>query len=247
MSESTVLVLAVLILVVGFLYSSVGHAGASGYLAVMALMCVAPDVMKPTALALNIVVAIIGTVQFALAGHFRWRLFWPFAVASIPLAYLGGRITLPPEYYRPLVGLVLLFSAWRLWMGSLAATEPRTHEPRIGASIAAGGLLGFVSGLTGTGGGIFLSPLMLLMKWADPKKTAATSAAFILVNSISGITGALRAELHLPAALAWWCAAAGAGGLAGSYLGSRKLEGRALRRLLAVVLVLAGGKLLLGG
>lgn len=246
MSGSEIL-LVILILVVGFLYSCVGHAGASGYLAVMALMGMAPAVMKPTSLALNIVVAVIGTIQFGSAGHFRWRLFWPFAIMSIPLAYVGGQIKLPPEVYKPLIGAILLFSAWRLWIGSLRISEPTTRPPSLPASLGAGGALGFASGLTGTGGGIFLSPLLLLCRWAGPKETAAVSVAFILVNSIAGLTGAIKNGMALPPGIAMLCAAAAVGGIAGSYLGARRFGGRTLRRLLAVVLVVAGGYLVVEG
>jgi len=234
------MILAALFLLVGFLYSSVGHAGASGYLAVMGLWGMSAAVMKPTSLALNIVVAVIGTIQFVSAGHFRWRLFWPFAVMSIPLAFVGGMIKLPPEIYKPLIGAILLFSAWRLWVGSLEKEEPKTELPPIPIALGAGGALGLASGLTGTGGGIFLSPLLLLCKWAGPKETAAASVAFILVNSISGLAGAVKNGATLPEGIWVWCAAAAAGGLVGSYLGARRFGGKTLRRLLAVVLVVAG-------
>ncbi len=251
MPTETVVMLAALVLVVGFMYSSVGHAGASGYLAAMALFGIAPDVMKPAALVLNILVAVIGTVQFWRAGHFDWKLFWPFAITSVPLAFLGGTIKLPPEFYKPFIGLVLLFSAWRIAAVAMKArspsgTEPPTRSVPVGAALTAGAVLGFVSGLTGVGGGIFLSPLLLLCRWAEPKKTAAVSAGFILVNSISGIAGwaskpgaALpRTEFLLPL-----CVAAVFGGLVGAYLGSRKFDTRAIRWMLAVVLVIAGAKL----
>lgn len=238
--SAEVLILAALFLLVGFLYSSVGHAGASGYLAVMGLWGMSAAMMKPTSLALNIVVAVIGTVQFVSAGHFRWRLFWPFAVMSIPLAFVGGMVKLPPEVYKPLIGAVLLFSAWRLWVGSLKREEPKTQLPPLPVALGAGAALGFASGLTGTGGGIFLSPLILLCKWAGPKETAAASVVFILVNSISGFAGAVSKGATLPGGIWVWCVAAAAGGLAGSYLGARRFGGGTLRRLLAIVLVVAG-------
>jgi uncharacterized membrane protein YfcA len=243
MPTETVVILAALILVVGFLYSSVGHAGASGYLAVMAIMGVAPGVMKPTALVLNILVATIGTIQFWRAGHFDWRLFWPFAVGSIPLAWLGGRIQLPPEVYKTFIGVVLLFSAWRLVVIAGRKTETPATMPPLGVAIGAGAALGFLAGLSGTGGGIFLSPLLLLLNWADAKRTAAVSAMFILVNSISGIAGYWHDKHEVPMPPAAWLAAAAVGGLAGSYAGARRFDPRMIRRMLAVVLVIAGGKL----
>ena len=234
------MILAALFLLVGFLYSSVGHAGASGYLAVMGLWGMSVAMMKPTSFALNIVVALIGTIQFVSAGHFRWKLFWPFAAMSIPLAFVGGMVKLPPEVYKPLIGAVLLFSAWRLWAGSLRSDEPRTQLPPLPVALGAGAALGFASGLTGTGGGIFLSPLILLCKWAGPKETAAASVVFILVNSISGLAGAVSKGATLPEGIWVWCIAAAMGGLVGSYLGARRFGGRTLRRLLATVLVVAG-------
>lgn len=244
MPVSTILVLAVLILLVAFLYSSVGHAGASGYLAAMALMGVAPAVMKPTSLALNILVATITSIQFARAGHFKWRLFWPFALTSIPMAFVGGRISLPGEYYRPLIGAVLWVSAWRLVATAPKADDAGVRPPPIPAALGVGAALGLLSGLTGTGGGIFLSPIILLCGWADPKKTGGVSAVFILVNSIAGILGVLSKVGTLPPAVPVWMVCAGAGGLVGAYLGSKRFKTVTLRRLMAVVLVIAGAKLI---
>ncbi len=244
-SES--LMAALLFVIVGFLYSSVGHAGASGYLAVMGLLGMSAAAMKPTSLTLNIVVAVIGTIQFVSAGHLRWRLFWPFAVMSIPMAYLGGGIKLAPEVYKPLIGAVLLFSAWRLWAGSMKREEPQTAAPSLPVALGAGAALGFAAGLTGTGGGIFLSPLLLLCRWAGPKETAAVSVLFILVNSVSGLYGAMKSGQHPPPEIWMWCVAAAAGGLAGSHLGARRFGGKTLRRLLAVVLVVAGAALVRDG
>ena len=243
MPESTILLLSLLILIVAFLYSSVGHAGASGYLAAMALMGMAPQVMKPTSLALNILVAAITSIQFARSGHFHWRLFWPFAAASVPMAFLGGRIVLPGEYYRPLVGVVLWLSALRLVMAT-PKSGGEVRPPPVPVALGIGAALGLLSGLTGTGGGIFLSPLIVLCGWADPKKTGGVSAVFILVNSISGIAGLLSKVGTLPPAVPLWLVAAAAGGLSGSYLGSRKFDALTLRRLMAVVLAIAGAKLI---
>lgn len=239
------LLLALLFLLVGALYASVGHAGASGYLAVMALVGVAPAVMRPTALALNILVGTIAFIQFWRAGHFRWRLFWPFAVASAPLAWLGGTIDLAPHILRPAIGAVLLLTAIR--MGWTALKPPRAARsstpPPVPAALLAGAAIGFVAGLTGTGGGIFLSPLILLLHWGDPKPTAAASALFILVNSIAGLAGQLGTGWSPGPELAWWALAAGVGGLAGATFGSRFAANRTLRALLALVLLVAGTKL----
>jgi hypothetical protein len=234
--------LSLLIFLAALLYSSVGHAGASGYLAAMALCGVAAETMKPTALVLNVLVATIATVQFARARAFSWPHFWPFAVVSAPMAFLGGMIPVS-SFYKPIVGAVLLFAAWRLFAGARLAPKPMRAIPR-SVALASGAAIGLLSGLTGVGGGIFLSPLLLLLGWAEPRQTAGVSAAFILVNSIAGLCGHLASLSALPRALPLWAAAACVGGVIGSTWGSRHLAGTNLRRLLALVLVIAGAKLL---
>jgi uncharacterized membrane protein YfcA len=238
-------VLPAAILVAAVLYSSVGHGGASAYLAVMSLAGLAPGVMRPAALVLNLVVAAIAALRFARAGHFRLRLLWPFAVTSIPFAFLGGSITLPDVVYRRILGLVLLFAAYRLWR-VFRGNEEKLHAPPLAAALLWGAAIGMLSGLTGVGGGIFLSPLLLLAHWAEPKPTAAASAAFIWVNSFAGLLGKPASLAALPPGIALWAAAAAVGGVVGAGLGSRYLPSLVLRRVLAVVLVVAGGKLLLG-
>ncbi len=243
MTTETISLLTLMILAAAMLYSSVGHAGASGYLAAMALLSVEPTIMKPTALCLNILVASIASYQFARAGCFSWQLFWPFAVASVPAAYLGGAITLPGEYYRPLVGAVLLLAAVRLLFAQPPAADAEIKPPHLVLCLVAGAGIGLLSGLTGTGGGIFLSPLLLFMGWAETKQTSGVSAAFILVNSVAGLLGLLSGWDRIPSAIPLWAVAAIAGGLIGSHYGSRRLQSVALRRLLALVLVVAGLKL----
>ncbi|MBI4716703.1 MAG: sulfite exporter TauE/SafE family protein [Planctomycetes bacterium] len=238
------LLVAALILLVAVTYSSVGHGGASGYLAVMALVGVAPEVMKPAALLLNVLVAGIATVRFHRAGCFRWSLFWPFAAASVPAAFVGGVLTLPAGVYRSLVGLVLLAAAVRLVM-SAASRTVRLRRPALLSALGAGAGIGLLSGLTGTGGGIFLSPLLLLMRWADARLCAGVSAAFILVNSLAGLGGRLWSVPALPAELYVWAAAALIGGAIGAELGSRRVSPKTLRYLLAAVLTVAGFKMML--
>ena len=239
-------ILAALIFLAASLYASVGHGGASGYLAAMALFGLAPEVMKPTALTLNVVVSLIAATRFARAGHFSWSTFWPFALGSIPLAYLGGALAIPAAFFKWLLGAILLFSAYRL----LAVAGPHQGDVvdkpiPIAPAVASGAGIGFVSGLVGVGGGIFLSPLLLFTRWAGIRRTAAVSATFILVNSVAGLAGHLSSVRMLPSALPLWAAAAVLGGTIGSGLGSRRLAPIALRRLLGAVLAVAGAKLLL--
>jgi uncharacterized membrane protein YfcA len=247
MNTADVIVLSLLILAAAALYSSVGHAGASGYLAAMSLFGLAPATMKPTALCLNVLVATIATFRFWRAGCFHWPLFWPFAVASIPLAFIGGAITLPTTIYKQIVGLTLIYAAVRLFAFTRAKAEAEAATLRAAPllpSVLLGGLIGFLSGLTGVGGGIFLSPLLLLSGWADTRRTAGVSAAFILVNSIAGLLGNLTNLQMVPPALPYFAVAAVAGGIAGSEFGSRRLTSVTIRRLLAVVLVVAGVKMI---
>jgi uncharacterized protein len=235
--------LAVGMLLVAFLYSSVGHAGASGYIAVMSLFSMAPAVIKPTALLLNLLVAAIGSWQFWRAGHFSWRLFWPFAASSIPLAFIGGRLNLPTHVFEIVVGIVLWLSALRFLLNP--SSDEVLRQPGRGASLSIGAGLGLLSGLTGVGGGIFLTPLLLLLRWAKTKTAAAVSALFIFVNSAAGLLGNFTATRHVPPVGLVLAAAVIVGGAAGSYLGSRRFQPVVIKRLLAVVLLVAGAKLVL--
>lgn len=240
-------ILAALLFAAAILYTAVGHGGASGYLAVMAVVGLSPVVMKPTALVLNILVASIATVRYARAGAFSWSALWPFLIGSVPLAIIGGAVHLPGHVYKPIVGAILLFAAVRLLWPRRGAPPPEVATPAVPTipAIGAGGVIGMLSGLTGTGGGIFLSPLLLFAGWVDTRRTAGVSAAFILVNSVAGLAGNLASVRALPAALPLWALAAGIGGVIGAELGSRKLGNVALQRVLAVVLVIAGLKLIL--
>jgi uncharacterized protein len=238
--------LAVVIFLAAILYSSVGHAGASGYLAAMALMNVHPDVMRPTALTLNIIVATIGTIQFARAGHFAWSKLWPFAVTSVPFAFFGGAMKLPYHFYKVAVGAVLIFAALRLVYAAKRMAEFETKPLPIGVALIAGSGIGLLAGLTGVGGGIFLSPLLLLAHWATVRQTAAVSVAFILLNSIAGLVGNFASVHSLPAGIPWLAIAAGTGGVIGSQIGSQHAPSLVLRYLLAIVLVIAGFSLFRG-
>ena len=234
--------LCLAIAMIAFLYSSVGHAGASGYIATMTLFGLAATVIRPTALVLNVLVATIGSLQFWRAGHFSWKLFWPFALLSVPAAYLGGYIQPSASILRILIGLVLLFSAARLIFRRGDPAE--TVAPSKPTAVGVGAGLGFLSGLTGTGGGIFLTPLLLFCRWAHIRQAAAMSAVFILVNSIGGLVGYFTAVRSLPVLGLYLAIPAIIGGAIGSHLGSRRLPVRAISILLAIVLAIAGTKLI---
>ena len=242
MNGDFVLWLGAGIFVVAILYSSVGHAGASGYIAVMSLLSLAPEVIKPTALALNILVASIASWHYMRAGHFAWRTFWPFALLAMPMAFVGGHLTLPAQAFKVLVGLVLLASAARFMMGS--RDDPAAGEPPIAPALASGAGIGLLAGLTGTGGGIFLTPLLLHLRWAQAKRAAAVSALFILLNSSAGLAGNIASTRHWPDYLVPLLACAAVGGFIGSYLGSRRFAPVVIKRFLAAVLLVAGLKLI---
>ena len=239
------LTLVVLIFLVAMVYASVGHGGASGYLAVMSLVGHdLPAQMSTSALLLNVLVAGTAWLTFWRAGHGSFALLWPFALTSIPTAVLGGWLPVSAQLYRQLLAACLLVAAARLCLPNRRDHEHPTAPP-LAVALPVGGVLGVVSGIVGVGGGIFLSPLMVLLRWADVKRTAATSAAFIVLNSIAGLAGRLIAgRLHVESMLPL-VVAAFAGGVVGSRLGANHFSGWWLRRLLAVVLVIAAGKLAL--
>jgi uncharacterized membrane protein YfcA len=232
------------VFLIALLYASVGHAGASGYIAVMALFSVAPEVIKPTALTLNVLVASIASYQFWRAGHFSWALFWPFALLAIPLAFAGGWLNLPAPGLKLALGMVLLFSAANFLLRP--AADQATRPPPRPVALGTGGALGFLAGVSGTGGGIFLTPLLLHLRWSPTKTAAAVSALFILGNSAAGLAGVGAAHgrdwpaLALPLAVAVI-----AGGTLGAYYGSRRFPQATIKRFLAAVLTIAGGKLVL--
>ena len=242
MASETLVLLAAGVLVVAFLYSSVGHAGASGYIAVMALAGLSPAFIKPTALALNILVACLSSWQFYRAGYFSWRLFWPFAALAVPCAYLGGYLHLPARLFNVVLGVVLLYSAIRFLMPAKA--EAQARPPSLPVALGVGAGLGFISGLAGVGGGIFLTPLLIILGWARTKTASAVSAVFILVNSIAGLAGTVASTGTPPPVAIPLGLAVIAGGAAGSYLGSHRFSVTLIKRLLACVLTIAALKLL---
>jgi uncharacterized protein len=245
MPVSETLIIAILFFAGAALYASVGHAGASAYLAIMGLYNFAPSVMKPTALSLNILVAAVATLKFYRAGLFSWRLFWPFAAVSVPAAFVGGATMLPDKAYKVVVGVVLLYAAVWMFRSSLKPLTRETHSPALWAALLTGLAIGFLSGLTGVGGGIFLSPLMLYVGWADTRTTSGVAAPFILVNSIAGLLGHFSSVTQLQSNVLIWGVAVVLGGLIGATYGSSRAPAPVLRRLLALVLVVASGKLIL--
>lgn len=234
--------LLLLVLVAATLYSTVGHGGASGYLAAMALFGLTPDVMKPAALTMNIFVTSLVLFRLARAGHFNLKLFIPFAVSSIPFAFIGGAYTLQAPVYRIIVGVALLVAAIHFLRKS--EDHPAVAIPSPWSALPVGAGLGLISGLTGVGGGIFLSPLLLLLRWTNMRSTAAIAAAFILVNSIAGLAGYATTTEAWPAGLPVLVATAVLGALIGSELGARQLAPGWIRKLLGVVLLIAGARMI---
>ena len=248
MDASFIALLAVAFLAVAALYSTVGHAGASGYLAIMILLAVPVEMLRPVALTLNIVVAALATWRFWQAGLLDLARILPFAWASVPLAFIGGWIHLPDAIYRPLLGATLLLSA--LYLAWRSTIDPKTFddfEPRVPPvkALLTGGAIGLLSGLTGIGGGVFLSPVVLLLRWLPIRRASGTAAAFILINSLAGFAGNLASARALPPAIAIWAAAVLIGGWIGTSLGIYRLKSQAIVWVLALALLIAGAKFLL--
>lgn len=232
-----------LLFLVAFLYASVGHGGASGYLALMALFAVTPEVMKPTALLLNLFVSLTSFIQFYRGKHFRWRIFLPLAIASVPMAFTGGLVTLDGSVYKKILGAFLLIPVVRfLFFPNIPVQDLR--KSNLWISILIGAAIGFLSGLIGIGGGIILSPILLLLKWTDQKQTAAISALFIFVNSLSGLAGQLTTGISFSPDMVAYVVIAFSGGLFGAYFGALRFNQNILKYVLAVVLLMASVKLL---
>jgi len=231
------------------LYTSVGHAGASGYLAAMALIGVAAATMRPTALALNILVASFTFYRYWRAGYFNWRALWPFLLGSVPLAALGGSLRLAENLYFVLAGIALALSAfilgWRAWAGPPPEDPSQNARIPLAPAVVCGALIGLLSGLTGTGGGIFLSPIVLLAGWAGPRHTGGITAPFILANSVTALAAGTATWASLPAELPWLVVAVMAGALTGTWLGLTRLSTRWLLAAMGLVLTIAAAKLIL--
>lgn len=239
----TIVLFYILLFLVAFLYSSVGHGGASGYLALMALFNITPEIMKPTALLLNLFVSLTSFIQFYRGKHFNWKIFLPFAITSVPMAFIGGLITIEAAVYKKILGILLLIPIIRfLFFANIKVNELR--KSNVILSLLIGAAIGFLSGLIGIGGGIILSPVLLLLKWTDMKQTAAISALFIFVNSLSGLAGQLQKGINFSPDMYAYVAVAFVGGICGAYFGSLKFRQNILQYLLAIVLIVASYKLL---
>jgi len=236
----TTLFISVAVFVAAFLFALAGHTGASAYLAIFGLTGMTPDTIKPTVLSLNVVVGSVAVYKFTRAGHFSWRLIWPFILTSIPFSFLGGLISLPTPIYRILVAVVLIYAAFRMLFDVPNKNGNPPNFPPVWLSLLLGAGIGFTAGLIGMGGGILLSPILLLTGWAGPQLTAGTIAVFVLVNSISGLLGHWTASMQLPSQLPIWGAVALVGGWIGAEIGSRRLSANFLRRMLGLILLISG-------
>jgi uncharacterized membrane protein YfcA len=233
----------VILFFVAFLYAAVGHGGASGYLALMAIYGIAPEEMKPTALVLNLFVSITSFTHYYRGDYFKYKIFIPMAAASIPLAFIGGMITVEENIYKRILGVLLLFPILRFFFfKNVEDNELKSHK--VFFAIFIGGIVGLLSGMIGIGGGIILSPILLLLHWTNQKQTAAISAAFIFVNSVAGLGGMLTQGISFTKDMVLYVIVAFIGGFLGAYLGAKRFNHNVLKYILATVLLLASYKLI---
>lgn len=232
-----------LLFIVAFLYASVGHGGASGYLALMALFSFAPEIMRPTALTLNVFVSLMAFWQYYRKGNFNWQLFFMLAVASVPAAFLGGWFSIDASVYKKILGVVLIVPIIR-FMGILPQEQTTLKKAKWLYALLLGASIGFLSGLIGIGGGIILTPVLLLLSWTTMKEAAGISAFFITVNSVAGLLGKATSGLTFSQDMVWLVGVALIGGTLGAYLGANRFSSVVLKRLLALVLLIASVKLL---
>lgn len=236
------LVICVALFLIATLYACVGQAGASGFIAVMALFGLAPGMIKPTALALNVLVSLVVTLRFVKAGHGSWSVLWPFAVTSVPAAFVGGYLSLPATTFNLVLGVLLVIASWP-FLFRRKGPEPETVPPPPPLAMAAGAAIGLLSGLTGMGGGVLLAPVLIHCGWCGTRAAAGVSSGFILLNSVVALAGYWSAGHALPAQLPLYAVAAVLGGAFGAQLGARHLSVPAIHRLLGVVLLVAGIRL----
>lgn len=240
---NVVVLTSLCLMIVAFLYASVGHGGASGYIAVMSLFNISVDTYKPIVLILNIVIAGIAFTQFYRAGYFKWSLCWPFLISGIPFAFLGSRLSMQGKIYNLFLGIALVFPIIRL-LGANPTERKDARMMSVGWAILIGAILGFIAGLLNIGGGIFLSPVLILMAWANAKEAAAVSSLFIVCNSLSGLIAGANLPSAFDATFYLWLGTAMAGGIIGSYFGSRNFKQVTIRYILAGVLGIASIKLI---
>lgn len=241
--QNVIYLFAALLFIVAFLYASVGHGGASGYLALMALFSFSPTTMKSSALILNIFVSLISFYQYYKGGYFKWKLFLPFIITSIPASFIGAYITLDAMLYKKILGVLLIFPILRLF-GLIGKESDDIKDVKWLWALIIGAIIGLLSGMIGIGGGIILSPVILLMHWANMKQTAAVSALFIFVNSVSGLGGLLIKGAVIDSHIYTWLLIAIVGGMVGAYVASKQFSNKALKAILAIVLLIASVKLL---
>ncbi len=246
MASDNIIIPFFIFFLIATLYSSVGHAGASGYLAVMALLSFSPESMKPTSLILNIAVALIASIKFIKEGYFDQKIFYSFIITSIPMSFLGGYISISSNYFKVFAGCFLILSALLLFIKTYikpVVKEPSKMHPLYGLGL--GACIGVLSGLIGIGGGIFLSPIIIMANWSDVKKTSGISALFIFCNSIAALLGHVTAFKNIDQHIIYWLIAVCLGGLLGSFLGTRKMNNKLIIFFLFIVLASAGLKFIL--
>ncbi len=243
--ETMDLVISLCLMLGAILYTSVGHAGASVYIAILTLFGLSSPVIKPTALVLNICIASFTSWRFIKKGFFDLKVLMPIAIGAIPFAFLGGYINAPNHVYKAIVGVILIVSAISLLTKTSERIDSNVHQPKFLLSVASGAAIGFLAGLTGTGGGIFLSPLILFLGWSSTRKTSGIAATFILLNSIFGLAGNYTSVQNLPPQLPLFVIATMIGAVIGTTLGIKFYSASAIKKALALVLLIAGSKLLL--
>ena len=242
---TTELFFLILIAIVAFLYASVGHGGASGYLALMVIFGISPLVMKPSALLLNVFVSAIAFFQYYRQGHFKFKLLFPFILTSIPLSFLGAQIQIETHTYKIILAACLFLAILRLLGAFGKNSSAQLKGVNFYLAMLIGGMIGLISGMIGIGGGIILSPILLLFRWSDMKQTAAVSAAFIFLNSIAGIAGAFESMENIPSQIYLWAFAGIIGGTAGAFYGSSRFNIVVLKYILSIVLIFACVKLVI--
>ena len=242
LQSENILLFFIFLPIISFLYASIGHGGASGYLALMALFSFAPETMKPTALLLNLFVAGISFYYYYKAGHFNKKLFLTFALTSIPSAFIGGSIEVDTSIYKKILAVLLVFAILKM-LNVFGKTSSKIIPVKLWKGLIAGGIIGFFSGLIGIGGGIILTPLILLLHWGNMKEAAAVSALFIWVNSVAALAGQFSSGVELEKSAFLMVVIALIGGVLGGYLGSKKINNQWLRYVLSFVLIIAAIKL----